>query len=84
MPALRDVVVGWVDCGHEAGVLFIDIPTQPRSSQLFAVPAPNGTEQVSKLAAAVPVRRGDGTTWLPPREIQHYVALGWANAGEVV
>jgi hypothetical protein len=82
IPTLRDVSVDWIDCGNEAGVLVIDIPAQPQSSQLFAVPAPTGTTEVSKTAASVPVRRGDGTTWLRPHEIQHFIALGWANSGD--
>ncbi|MEV7099302.1 hypothetical protein AB0M80_41400 [Amycolatopsis sp. NPDC051045] len=84
IPALREVSVDWLDCGNGLGVLIIDIPAQPQSSQLFAVPAPTGTSEVSKIALGVPVRRGDGTTWLRPHEIQHFVGLGWANSGEVI
>jgi len=82
LPALREVTVEWIDRENDLGVLFIDIPAQPRSSQLFAVPAPTGTGEVSKSAVGVPVRRGDGTTWLRPHEVQHFIGLGWANAGD--
>ncbi|WP_037307007.1 hypothetical protein [Amycolatopsis orientalis] len=82
LPALRDVTVEWIDCGNDAGVLVIDIPAQPRSSQLFAVPAPAGTAEVGKIAVAVPVRDGDGTRWLRPHEIRHFIGLGYANSGD--
>lgn len=82
LPALRDLTVDWIDRGNGTGVLVIDIPAQPRSSQLFAVPAPTGTAEVSKIAVGVPVRRGDGTTWLRPHEIQHFIGLGYANSGD--
>ncbi len=82
LPALRDVTVDWIDCGNDTGVLVIYIPAQPRSSQLFAVPAPTGNTEVSKSAVGVPVRRGDGTTWLRPHEIQHFIGLGYANSGD--
>jgi hypothetical protein len=62
IPALREVTVDWIDCGDDAGVLVIDIPAQPRSSQLFAVPAPTGKAQISTDALGVPIRRGDGMT----------------------
>ncbi|WP_157494138.1 helix-turn-helix domain-containing protein [Kutzneria sp. 744] len=82
IPALRNVSVDWIDLGNESGMLIIEIPAQPRSSQLFAVPAPTGTTEVSKTAVGIPVRRGDGTTWLRPHEIQHFIGLGWANSGD--
>jgi hypothetical protein len=82
IPTLRGVSVDWIECGTGLGVLVIDIPAQPRSSQLFAVPAPTGTAEVSKTAVGFPIRRGDGTAWLRPHEIQHFVGLGWANSGD--
>ncbi|WP_236793848.1 hypothetical protein [Amycolatopsis sp. GM8] len=78
------MAVDWISCTDELGVLVIDIPAQPRSSQLFAVPAPNGTTEPSKIAVGVPIRRGDGTTWLRPHEIQHFVGLGWVNSGDEI
>jgi hypothetical protein len=84
IPALRDVSVTWIPSDSELGVLVIDIPAQPRSSQLFAVPAPTGTSEVSAAAVSVPVRRGDGTTWLRPYDIQHLIRLGWANSGDEI
>ncbi|MGW4527850.1 RNA-binding domain-containing protein [Amycolatopsis sp. NPDC004378] len=83
-PPLRHVSVDWISCTDELGVLVIDIPAQPRASQLFAVPAPNGKTEPSKTAVSVPIRRGDGTTWLRPHEIQHFVGLGWANSGDEI
>ncbi|MFI6029445.1 hypothetical protein [Amycolatopsis magusensis] len=82
LPALREVTVEWISRENDTGVLVIDIPAQPRSSQLFAVPAPTGTTEVNKAAVGVPVRRGDGTTWLRPHEIQHLIGLGYANFGD--
>jgi len=84
IPALRDVTVDWIACDADLGVLVIDIPAQPRSSQLFAIPAPTGTAEVSKTAVSVPIRNGDGTTLLRPHEIQHYLGLGLANSGDEI
>lgn len=84
LPALREVTVEWIGRENDLGVLIIDIPAQPRSSQLFAVPAPTGTTEVSQTAVAVPVRRGDATTWLRPHEIRHFIGLGWGNSGDGV
>ncbi len=82
LPALREVTVEWIDRGNDTGVLVIDIPAQPRSSQLFAILAPTGTAELSKIAVAVPVRNGDGTRWLRPHEIRHFIGLGYANSGD--
>jgi hypothetical protein len=82
LPSLREVTVEWIARENDLGVLFIDIPAQPRSSQLFVVPAPTGNAEVSKTAIGVPVRRGDGTTWLRPYEIRHLIGLGYANSGD--
>ncbi|MGW4057793.1 hypothetical protein ACWEGE_05915 [Amycolatopsis sp. NPDC004747] len=82
LPALREVTVEWIDRGNDMGVLVINIPVQPRSNHLFAVPAPSKYAEVSKIAVAVPIRNGDGTDWLRQHENRHFIGLGYAKSGD--
>ncbi|WP_328541174.1 hypothetical protein OHT17_50930 [Streptomyces sp. NBC_00371] len=81
IPTVRGLDVVWVDCADDKGVLLIDIPAQPPVSLPFVVPGPNGTGKTSESTAAVPMRRGDRTDWLPRFEIQRLLAAGWAVTG---
>lgn len=65
-PSPRDICVAWIDLGNGRGVLYIDIPEQPRSNKPHLVAAPAGRDGKSHQASiAVPIREGDGTHWLP-------------------
>ncbi|MEW2180908.1 hypothetical protein AB0890_31845 [Streptomyces sp. NPDC005406] len=79
IPTVRDLSVDWFDCGEEKGVLVIDIPAQPSTSQPFVVPGP--AKGAPTEAIAVPMRRGDRTVWLPRAQIQTCLATGWAVTG---
>lgn len=81
-PAPRQVTVDWIDIGSEQGVLFIDIPAQPRACLPYVVAAPTGRDgQVNPSTVAVPVREADGTHWLPRAEVHRLLAAGWLQAG---
>lgn len=79
IPTVRGLSVNWIDCGEEKGVLVIDIPAQPPTSQPLVVPGP--TKGAPPDSVAVPMRRGDRTTWLPRAQIQALLATGWAVTG---
>lgn len=81
-PAPRQVTVEWIDLGNEQGVLFIDIPAQPRACLPYVVAAPTGKNgQVNPSTVAVPIREADGTHWLPRSEVHRLLAAGWLQAG---
>ncbi len=81
-PSPRNVQVAWIDLGNERGVLYIDIPEQPRSNRPHLVAAPAGRDGKSHQASvAVPIREADGTYWLPRAEVHRLLAAGWAESG---
>ncbi|HEV2640043.1 MAG TPA: ATP-binding protein [Actinocrinis sp.] len=81
-PSPRNVCVAWIDLGNGRGVLYIDIPEQPRSNQPHVVAAPAGRDGKSHQASiAVPIREADGTYWLPRAEVHQLLAAGWAQSG---
>jgi hypothetical protein len=81
IPPPRGVTVGWIACGPDRGVLFIDVPAQPPARMPHVVPGPEPAGRADRRSVAVPVREGDSTHWLPPSEIQRLLAAGWAATG---
>jgi hypothetical protein len=81
-PPPRQVTVEWIDLKAGQGVLYIDIPTQPRGCLPHVVAAPAGREgKSSPTTVAIPIREADGTHWLPRNEIHRILASGWGQAG---
>lgn len=81
-PSPRNVCVAWIDLANGRGVLYIDIPEQPRSNQPHLVAAPAGRDGKShETSVAVPIREADGTYWLPRAEVHRLLAAGWAQSG---
>jgi hypothetical protein len=81
IPPPRGVSVDWIDCGGDAGVLVIDVPSQPPARLPYVVPGPTRSANVSHVSVAVPVREGDATPWLPQAEVQRLLAAGWTATG---
>ena len=61
IPPPRGVTVGWIACGQDRGVLFIDVPAQPPACLPHVVLGPERAGRASSRSVAVPVREGDST-----------------------
>lgn len=81
IPPPRGVIVDWIDCGDDSGVLVIDVPAQPSACLPYVVPGPTRAPKPSSVSVAVPIREADATPWLPQAEIQRLLAAGWAAKG---
>ena len=81
MPQPRDVVVEWIECDSDKGILVIDVPAQPPARLPYVVPGPTRSTDISRLAVAVPIREADATVWLTQSEIQRLIAAGWTVTG---
>jgi hypothetical protein len=81
IPAPREVVVEWIDCGDGKGILQVDVPAQPPPRLPHVVSGAAQAPGGSRITVAVPIREGDATAWLSQAEIQRLLSVGWTNAG---
>lgn len=81
-PPPRQVTVEWIDQEAGQGVMYIDIPAQPRGCLPYVVAAPAGVNgKASETSVAIPIREADSTHWLPRTEMHRILASGWGQAG---
>ena len=78
-PHVRHLSIRWIAVTEGKGVVVIDVPSQREADKVFVVPGPEGTKSFPSVG--VPIRRGEGTVWLPQHEIQRLLAAGWSASG---
>lgn len=79
IPAPREVVVAWIDCGKGKGILQVDVPAQPSVTLPHVVAGAVQATGKSRITVALPVREGDATAWRSQAEIQRLLSVGWTD-----
>jgi hypothetical protein len=80
IPAPRELIVEWIDCGEGKGILQVDVPAQPLATLPHVVSGAVQAPGKGRITVALPVREGDATAWRSQAEIQRLLSVGWAKA----